>query len=194
MNETKERILGVAQDLFTRYGYDKVSLREVAEQVGVTKAALYYHFSSKEEILKTLVEPLVEVSRRLAERLQDYPTPAIWSESWIAFIDWILDHRGLFELLETNQATFHSIRDKETHAEFHELLHSRLEAMLADKGTPLEARMRIAASLGAVVGVLAFPPGNTFAGASNDQLRPILIGIVNDILRQPEQETPTTPS
>ena len=48
---TRDRILTVALDLFAEQGYDKTSLREIAERVGVTKAALYYHFKSKGDIL-----------------------------------------------------------------------------------------------------------------------------------------------
>src|SRR5688572_16798393 len=49
--DTRARIQAVALDLFTEQGYDATSLREIAEQLGVTKAALYYHFKSKEEIV-----------------------------------------------------------------------------------------------------------------------------------------------
>jgi AcrR family transcriptional regulator len=55
-NGTRERILEVALELFSEAGYDKTSLREVAERVGVTKAALYYHFPSKESVLMALIE------------------------------------------------------------------------------------------------------------------------------------------
>ena len=48
MKDTRERILDTALDMFIERGYDKTSLREIAERVGVTKPALYYHFSSKE--------------------------------------------------------------------------------------------------------------------------------------------------
>ena len=53
-SDTRQRILDVALDLFTEQGYDGTSLREIAEQLGVTKAALYYHFESKEDILMAL--------------------------------------------------------------------------------------------------------------------------------------------
>ena len=53
--DMKNQILQVALELFTRQGYDKTSLREIAERLEVTKAALYYHFMSKEEILSALV-------------------------------------------------------------------------------------------------------------------------------------------
>ncbi len=80
MNETRDRILSVALDLFTDEGYDKVSLREVAEKVGVSEAALYYHFSSKEEILKTLIEPLLSVGKQLAEAMEERPSCETWAK------------------------------------------------------------------------------------------------------------------
>lgn len=45
-------------ELFAEHGYDKTSLREIAERLGVTKAALYYHFRSKEDIVVSLSEDL----------------------------------------------------------------------------------------------------------------------------------------
>ncbi|MGC4894171.1 TetR/AcrR family transcriptional regulator [Micromonospora sp. DT31] len=53
---TRKRIQAVALELFTEQGYEKTSLREIAERLGVTKAALYYHFKSKDEIISSLVE------------------------------------------------------------------------------------------------------------------------------------------
>ncbi|MFJ8581616.1 TetR/AcrR family transcriptional regulator [Micromonospora sp. NPDC093277] len=53
---TRERIQAVALELFTEQGYEKTSLREIAERLGVTKAALYYHFKSKDEIVSSFVE------------------------------------------------------------------------------------------------------------------------------------------
>ena len=54
--DTRARIQSVALELFAEQGYDKTSLREIAERLGVTKAALYYHFKSKEDIVTSLVE------------------------------------------------------------------------------------------------------------------------------------------
>ncbi len=54
--DTRTRIQQVAFDLFATQGYEKTSLREVAERLGVTKAALYYHFKTKEEIVQSTVE------------------------------------------------------------------------------------------------------------------------------------------
>lgn len=53
---TKERIFEVALDLFAQKGYDAVSMREIAEAVGIKKASLYSHFSSKDELLERLFD------------------------------------------------------------------------------------------------------------------------------------------
>lgn len=53
--DTRDRIQQVALELFTERGYDGTSLREIAERLDVTKAALYYHFRTKEDIVQCLV-------------------------------------------------------------------------------------------------------------------------------------------
>jgi AcrR family transcriptional regulator len=53
------KIRTVALDLFSEQGYEKTSLREIAERLGVTKAALYYHFKSKEDIVVSLFDDLL---------------------------------------------------------------------------------------------------------------------------------------
>ena len=63
--DTRRRIQEVALELFVERGYEGTSLREIAERLDVTKAALYYHFKTKEDILVALVRscagPLGEV-------------------------------------------------------------------------------------------------------------------------------------
>ncbi|GAA4071683.1 MULTISPECIES: TetR/AcrR family transcriptional regulator [Actinomadura] len=54
--DTREQIREVALELFAEQGYEKTSLREISERLGVTKAALYYHFKTKEDIVTSLFE------------------------------------------------------------------------------------------------------------------------------------------
>lgn len=49
---TRQRIVDTAMRMFVEQGYDGTSLREIAEALEVTKAALYYHFRTKEEIVE----------------------------------------------------------------------------------------------------------------------------------------------
>jgi AcrR family transcriptional regulator len=58
-SDTREKIQAVALELFAEHGYDKTSLREIAERLDVTKAALYYHFRTKEDIVVSLFEDLI---------------------------------------------------------------------------------------------------------------------------------------
>ncbi len=60
---TKERIFEVALDLFAQKGFDAVSMREIAEAVGIKKASLYSHFSGKEDLLEQIFEyPMDQLS------------------------------------------------------------------------------------------------------------------------------------
>jgi AcrR family transcriptional regulator len=64
----KENILKEAAALFSQKGYERTSMREIAERVGVTKPAIYYHFSNKQELFEELVTTSFERSQeRIAE-------------------------------------------------------------------------------------------------------------------------------
>jgi AcrR family transcriptional regulator len=58
--DTREDIRAVALELFAENGFEQTSLRQIAERLGITKAALYYHYPSKDELLSALARPLVE--------------------------------------------------------------------------------------------------------------------------------------
>lgn len=53
---TKEKIFNVSLDLFSQRGYDSVSLREIAEEVGIKKSSIYSHYPSKEAILMDIFD------------------------------------------------------------------------------------------------------------------------------------------
>lgn len=59
MTGTRQRILDVSLDLFAERGYAGASVADIAKRLGITKAALYYHFAAKSDILEALLaEPL----------------------------------------------------------------------------------------------------------------------------------------
>lgn len=64
-SDTKTEIRAVALELFGRKGYEKTSLREIAERLDITKAALYYHYRSKDELLQAMVRPLLDDAEEL---------------------------------------------------------------------------------------------------------------------------------
>ena len=64
---TRARILEAACELFEQRGFAATSIRELAVRVGMTKAALYYHFPSKEEVLEAVLTPFLdEIDRIIA--------------------------------------------------------------------------------------------------------------------------------
>jgi AcrR family transcriptional regulator len=59
-SETADRIRAAAWELIAEKGVQQTSLREIAARVGITKPALYYHFASREELVRSLVQPLID--------------------------------------------------------------------------------------------------------------------------------------
>jgi AcrR family transcriptional regulator len=57
--DTRARILAVALELVSERGFAGTSIRDLAERLGLTVAAIYYYFSSKDDLLDALVEPLI---------------------------------------------------------------------------------------------------------------------------------------
>ncbi len=54
--DTKSKIIYAAVKLFPELGYDKTSMRRIAEEVGITKPALYYYYKNKDELFKSIVD------------------------------------------------------------------------------------------------------------------------------------------
>lgn len=57
VRQTRERIVTVALTLFAEKGYEATSLQDIANEMGLTKPAVFYHYRGKQEILKDLAEP-----------------------------------------------------------------------------------------------------------------------------------------
>src|SRR4051794_21381607 len=68
--DTRAAILEVAGELFAEKGYDATSLREISERLAITKAALYSHFRSKDDIMRALLAPMDDIVSELLERLE----------------------------------------------------------------------------------------------------------------------------
>ncbi|MCR9183908.1 MAG: TetR/AcrR family transcriptional regulator [Halieaceae bacterium] len=60
MEQTQERLLNVSAQLFSKQGFTGVSMRDIARDVGITQAAIYHHFSSKEALYIATVTYLFE--------------------------------------------------------------------------------------------------------------------------------------
>ncbi len=153
---TRDRILDIALDLFTDKGYENTSLREIAEQLGFSKAAIYYHFASKDEILMALHLRMHDMSwpvERLGELVGAGP------EAWTGFVDemirQILANRKILLLHMRNRSAFEQIHETGVgHAGRHEDLEDAYRRLLGDPSVPVTTRVRLGCAVGAVMGGL----------------------------------------
>ena len=178
---TRDRILDISLDLFTTQGYDKTSLREIAEQLGYSKAAIYYHFESKEAILMALHMRLhaigLDALRTIDRRTM---TLDVWSALIDQMIEQMLSHRALFILHERNRTAMEQLHDERHEAE-HDDIESLFRAALDDPSVPLSDRVRVACAFGAVVFGLVMT-GGAFADVHDQELGAMLRDIAHGIL------------
>jgi AcrR family transcriptional regulator len=178
---TRERILDVALDLFSDKGYDATSLREIAERLGVTKAALYYHFASKEDILMALHMRLHEFGKEAMANLGDEPVSLErWAEILDGLVDQMMAQRKLFLLHERNQATFEKVH-REGHDAEHEDLQNRFRQILGDPRVTLRDRVRMAASFGVIFSGLVLA-SEAFTEAKDAEMLEELRQCVHNVL------------
>jgi len=148
---TRARIQAVAVEMFTEHGYEKTSLREIAEALGVTKAALYYHFKSKEDIVRSLLEDYFGHIDALVAWGETEPAgPARRAEILRRYVAIVQEGEAAFRMLHQNQAAIKGLSgSKNTGQLFRERL-SPLIALLTGPNPGLEDRLRAAMALGGI--------------------------------------------
>ncbi|TDD58877.1 TetR/AcrR family transcriptional regulator [Kribbella antibiotica] len=94
--DTKAAIHRAALDLFSAQGYEKTSLREIAEQVGITKASLYYHYKSKQELLRAIIGTFLDDAREVMVRIEGLEwSPEAERDVLSAYLDVTIKHRTI---------------------------------------------------------------------------------------------------
>ena len=177
---TRERILDVALELFTAKGYDKTSLREIAERMDFSKAALYYHFPSKGDILLALHLRLHALLHDGFTDLNADTPPEGWPRVLDRLIDKVLDNRALFELHRRNHAALedlHRTRNDEDHMDVDEVIHG----FVADPRFPVRQRVRLACSFGAIMAG-PFLTAGAFSDVGTAELSSLLHEAVHDLM------------
>ncbi|AKN69686.1 MULTISPECIES: TetR/AcrR family transcriptional regulator [Streptomyces] len=112
---TRQRIQDVALELFAEQGYEKTSLREIAERLDVTKAALYYHFKTKEEIIVSLFQDLTKPIEELIEWGRRQPHTLETKQEIIRrYSQALTEAEPLFRFMQENQATVRELRIGDT--------------------------------------------------------------------------------
>jgi AcrR family transcriptional regulator len=89
MLSTRAQILDAARRLFAQQGYQQTSIREIAEQLGLTKTAVLYHFPAKADIFTALAEPFLVDFKAALDRAETR------EEIVVNTLDVWLKHRNL---------------------------------------------------------------------------------------------------
>lgn len=92
---TRELILRAALDLFAAQGFHATSVREIAERVGVTKAAVLYHFPGKADILAELAEPMLRDLEAAVAAAEAAPPEQARRRTLEGLLDALIAHRHL---------------------------------------------------------------------------------------------------
>ncbi|MEU3168238.1 helix-turn-helix domain-containing protein [Streptosporangium sp. NPDC006930] len=144
--DTRTRIQEIALKLFTEQGYEATSLREIAEALGVTKAALYYHFKTKDDIIASLAEDRVRAVEELIAWARTQPRTDETREELIRRYAHDLQrgrHHEIMRFFERNQTSLknHPMTEK-TRERMFELL-----TFLVDAEDPLATQLKHSMSL-----------------------------------------------
>ena len=98
---TKDLIIDTSENLFAQFGYLGVSMMDIADSLGITKAALYYHFDSKEKIyLKVLDGAFKEFSETIQKVISDenLSIEKRFRKTITTYLDFCLEKRNLVKL------------------------------------------------------------------------------------------------
>ncbi|MFM9593816.1 TetR/AcrR family transcriptional regulator [Streptomyces scabiei] len=177
-SNTRRRIQEVALELFAERGYEKTSLREIAEALRVTKPAIYYHYQSKEEILESIFQgvgrPVAEAIEWAREQPRTLETKRELLRRYEAALN---DTVPLFRFLRQNEAT---LQDLQVGREFNDQM-TEIGELITDPGTPLAEQLRCMGALFTLhFGTFALPH---FEGDAEEKRR-MLLSIATEMMER----------
>jgi len=174
--DTRARVLDVALRLFAVNSTAGTSLQMIADELGITKAALFHHFRSRDELVAALIEPALIDMRAAVEHAAAQRTPPARAEAMLSgFVDLAVRHRKLTVIISSDQAI---IRVLAARAEFDGLVHQPI-AFLG--GTQPDPAGRINATL-VLAGIGASVGSDLLSDLDGDALRTHLLDSARRIL------------
>ncbi len=173
---TRRAVLAAAQTLFVRQGYDATSLQAIADEMGVTKANVYYYFRTKAEILETLLRPMADALEALLDDAERIPARSERVDLLTAgFVDQVVAARRSLGPLNLGDPAIR--RDLPITRRLDALSHRGLRLVHGDHPTPDQAAgYWLAQDLGPVL--------RRLDGLGDDELRATLTRLCRRLLAE----------
>lgn len=144
--DTRTNIREVALELFAEQGYDKTSLREIAERLGITKAAVYYHYKTKEDIFTSLFDDLLGGLDGIIEWGRSQPRGVATREGLLRRYADLLTSGPTAQLVRFTQESHTSVREHAATGDMKKRF-DELTGLLVDPGASTLERMRVRLSV-----------------------------------------------
>lgn len=174
------RILNAALDLFANHGVSGTSLQMIADEVGVTKAAVYHQFKTKEEIVIAVTDTELGKLEDALEAAEAEDDPLRARKVLLTrVIDMAVERRGWVRTLQNDPVI---VRILGEHEPFRQFI-SRLYGILLDQHDDTEARISAALFSGAIAGGIINPLVDDIDPAT---LRAALIQLTQRMLNLPD--------
>jgi AcrR family transcriptional regulator len=182
----RERVLEAALDLFAEHGVSGTSLQMIADRMGVTKAAVYHQFRTKEEIVFAVVGPALDRLIEIADAAQGGGSRQARVESTLrAVVDLIITHRRLAAIVQFDPMVARLVRGHPAHASF-----GRIRALFTGPDPDAAALTRAAMVSGGLI-VAAIDPD--LSELSDEELRRQLFDTALMLLRPRPGLRPPSP-
>lgn len=102
---SRDRFVDAALDLLAENGFNGTSLQMIGDKLGVSKAALYYHFRTKDELLAAVVGPAFEEFERMVAQAESVPRQIERRKQALGtYIDYVIGHRRVLSWLSRDVA------------------------------------------------------------------------------------------
>ena len=166
--DTRTRLIEVAVDLFTRHSYAGTSLQMIADAVGFTKAAIYHHFRTREQLLTAVLEPILDELRTVVQSAETRRTAHSRAEHMLSgYAALTVRNRGLVAVLAADPSVAAVLTER---AEWGDLIERQL-ALLADVDPGPAGEVKAAMVFAGMAGAA----GPTWGSFDDDALREHLV-------------------
>lgn len=174
------RILQAALDLFAEHGVSGTSLQMIADTVGVTKAAVYHKFKTKEEIVTAVAEMELVMLEDALEVVETQSDRGVARKALLTkVVELVIKRRRWVRALQYDPVM---VRLLSQHPPLRGLI-LRLYSILIDESDDIEARISAALFSGAIAGTVINP---IIDGIDDDTLRTVLIQFIGRMLKLPD--------